>query len=116
MSAGRIQPGGIDDDTILRTAALPLRVVDLEAAAALTAGDRNREYGDPVANYEHTATVFNAITGRDLSAYEAALFMVAVKLARLRTSPTKSDTYVDAMAYLGIVHECAVAAEDGDAA
>lgn len=99
----------VDDDEILRRAALPLRVADLEAAAALTIGDRNKDYGDPVENYRHTAAVFNAIAGRDLSAHEAALFMVAVKLARLRTSPVLADSYIDAMAYLGIAHECAAA-------
>lgn len=96
-----------DDDEILHTAEIPLRVADLYQAAELTLGDRNASYGDPVKNYSHTAAIFNAISGHDLTAREAALFMVAVKLARLRTSPLKTDNYVDAMAYLGISHECA---------
>lgn len=103
-----------DDDSILQAAQEPLRAVDLRQALHLTVGDRNRDYGDPVENYAHTAAIFNAITGRDLTAREAALMMVAVKLARLRTAPLKADSHVDAMAYLGIVHECAVAEGGGD--
>lgn len=103
-----------DDMEILANAAsVPLRVQDLQEAARLTAGDRNVDYGPPVENYEQTAAIFNAMTGRDLTASEGALFMVAVKLARLRTSPTKADNYIDAMAYLGIVHECAEAEAAG---
>lgn len=97
------------DSDILSAAAVPLRVADLLQAAELTRGDRNASYGDPVENYRHTVAVFNAITGRDLTAREGALFMVAVKLARLRTAPRHTDSHVDAMAYLGIVHECAEA-------
>jgi hypothetical protein len=96
------------DDDILRTAGLPLRVACLEEAARLTSGDRNRNYGPPVENMTATAAIFNAMTGRDLTAREAALFLVAVKLARLRVTPTHQDSHVDAMAYLGIVYECAV--------
>jgi len=98
-----------DDDTILKTASTSLRVLDLEEAAKLTSGDRNQAYGNPVSNFQRTAAIFNAITGQNLTAYEASLFMVATKLARLETSPLKQDNYVDAMAYLGIVHECAEA-------
>lgn len=87
----------------------PIRQSDLEAAIDLTTGDRNKAYGDPVENYQHTVAIFNAITGRDLSAYEGAMFMHAAKLARLRTSPRHADNYIDAMAYLGIAHECAEA-------
>lgn len=102
------------DHEILTAASVPLRVADLEHAAYLTRGDRNRDYGEPVENYRHTAEIFNAISGRDLTSHEAALFMVAVKLARLRTAPNLTDSYVDAMAYLGIAHECAVAGDVKD--
>lgn len=90
----------------------PLRVKLLETAAALTGGPRNATYGPPVANMERTASIFNALTGRDLSAYEAAMFMVALKLARLPVSPNKADHYADCMAYLGMAAEC-VEAETG---
>lgn len=84
----------------------PLRVQDLLTAIELTTGDRNSAYGEPVENFSDTVAVFRGITGVDLTPRQGALFMVAAKLARLRTSPDLADTYVDAMAYLGIAHEC----------
>ena len=103
----------IYDDEILRMASLPLRVRCLEEAANLTSGDRMSTYGEPVGNMQHIADIFNAWTGRDLSAREVAQVMIATKMARSQTSPTHRDSYVDAMAYRGIEYECALAAEEG---
>lgn len=99
------------DDDILHRASLPPRVACLEDAADLTGGDRNRAYGDPVANHQHIANIFNAITGRDITAREVALLHQATKLARRFHNPTHRDSYVDGMAYIGIEYECALAAE-----
>jgi hypothetical protein len=99
----------IEDDDILRNAALPFRVACLEEAARLTAGDRNRTYGPPVENMQHIADIFNAITGRDLTARDVALVHQATKLARRQNSPLHRDSYVDGMAYAGIEYECALA-------
>ena len=88
----------------------PLRVSCLHEAATLTAGDRNETYGPPVQNMQRIADIFNAWTGRDLTAREVAQLHIATKLARTQTSPTHRDCYVDTMAYRGIEYECAVAA------
>ena len=85
----------------------------LQEAIALTTGDRLDAYGEPVPNMQHIADIFNAITGRDLTAWEAATFLRAVKLARSATNKTHRDSTVDAMAYSGISFECALA-EVGD--
>lgn len=100
------------NDAILAAAAEPLRAALLLEARRLTCTDRHAIYGPPVGNHAHIAAIFNAITGRDLTAREAALFQVATKLARLSRATGHRDSYVDAMAYLGIAAECA-AAEDG---
>lgn len=97
-----------EDDAIL-AAALPPRVAMLREAEALTAGARNRDYGEPVGNMAHIAEIFNAISGRDLTAAEVAMFHVATKLARLRTSPRHRDSHVDAANYIGIHLECELA-------
>lgn len=102
----------IHDDDILRRAAQPLRVACLETAAELTAGDRNRAYGEPVENHLHIAAIFAAITGHQLSARDVALFHVATKLARLAKNERHQDSYIDAMAYLGIAYECACSSAD----
>lgn len=98
----------IMDDDILRRAAMPLRVACLDTAIQLTAGDRNAAYGEPVENHRHIAAIFAAITGHKLTPRDVALFHVATKLARLAKNSGHQDSYVDAMAYLGIAYECAV--------
>ncbi len=90
-------------------AAKPKREVLLETAIELTCGDRNESYGSPVENHQHIADIFNAVSGHKITAREAALFQICVKLARCRTSPNKADNYVDGMAYFGIAFECALA-------
>lgn len=92
-----------------RQAAKPPRLACLADAAELTGGDRNKEYGSPVANHQHIANIFNAITGRDLTARDIALVHQATKLARRVNNPTHRDSYVDGMAYIGIEYECALA-------
>ena len=97
------------DDTILAAASVPLRVSCLDEARSLTAGDRNRTYGDPVENMAHTASIVNAWTGLNLTARQIAQVYIAGKLARSQTSPLHRDSYVDVMAYRGIEFECAAA-------
>ena len=101
-----------EDADILARASLPLRACLLKEAEELTVGDRNRDYGDPVENMQHIADIFNAWTGRDLTAREIAQVMVATKLSRSQISPDHRDSYVDAMAYRGIEYECALTEHD----
>lgn len=84
------------------------RIELLSEAIELTGGDRNEAYGDPVLNHQHIADIFNAVTGRNLSAREIVLVHVATKLARRARNPTHRDSYVDGMAYTGIEYECAL--------
>lgn len=103
----------IDDMEILANAAIPPRAACLTEARDLTCGDRNRAYGEPVANMQHIADIFNAITGRDISAREVALLHQATKMARRWHNPTHRDSYVDGMAYAGIEYECALVEAGG---
>jgi hypothetical protein len=101
----------IEDDDILRAAALPLRVALLEEAARLTGTERRAVYGEPVENHQHIARIFNAITRRDvtgngLTAADIVNVLRAVKLARQQAAPLHRDSYVDEMAYTGIAYEC----------
>ena len=74
----------------------------LSEAHSLVHGDRNSDYGHPYTDYKRTSDIFNAMTGRDLSPWEACLFMVCVKLSRMQHK-TKRDTYVDAAGYLEVL-------------
>lgn len=102
----------IEDDTILRKAGLPLRLACLEEASHLTGTDRNETYGEPVANMQHIADIFNAWTGLSLTARNVAQLHIATKMARRTTSPMHRDSYVDDMAYTGIEFECVAAEQE----
>jgi hypothetical protein len=97
------------NEDILRTAATPVRALLLEEAVSLTTGDRNRAYGEPVANMQHIADIYNAITGQSISARDVTTLHRATKLARAQHNPTHRDSHVDEMAYAGIGYECALA-------
>jgi hypothetical protein len=90
----------------------PSRVLVLEEAANLTAGDRDAAYGPPIINLtasgELKAAMRNNMT-RNLSAAEIeALDMVLTKIGRIITGPQpKRDNYVDAAAYCAIAWEAA---------
>lgn len=76
----------------------------LEAHHLIT-GDRNRDYDHPLDDYEKVVEIFHALTGIDLTVEQALLFMVSVKMARLRTNLDRGvlhrDSIVDAAGYLG---------------
>ena len=70
----------------------------------LVNGPRQKDYGHPADDYQKVSDIFYSITGIDLSVSEAILFMVSVKLARLRTNLENDtihhDSLVDALGYL----------------
>lgn len=84
----------------------------LDEAKRLTTGDRNRTYGPPGAQHQHAAEILSAITGREFTAEDMVLAMIAIKLSRLAVSPGHADTYLDLAAYSAILGEIATAAED----
>ena len=73
-------------------------------AHKLVNGPRQNDYGHPADDYQKVSDIFYSITGVNLSVSEAILFMVSVKLARLRTNLENDtihhDSLVDALGYL----------------
>lgn len=78
----------------------------LNEAASLIE-DRGADYGGIEQNFELIAGLANIILARDLSAFDVAIILHCVKLARLRTSPTKRDNYLDGVNYLAFAGELA---------
>ncbi len=76
----------------------------LKEAHDLTHNDRQDSYGHPVDDYTRTVEIFRLLSGVDISPEEGALFMVAVKLSRLRHNiedeAVHRDSLVDAAGYL----------------
>jgi len=80
-------------------------------AHRLVNGPRQKDYGHPADDYQKVSDIFYSITGIDLSVSEAILFMVSVKLARLRTNLENDtihhDSLVDALGYLACLNMAA---------
>lgn len=74
-------------------------------AYALITGPRQAAYAHPTEDYTKVTDIFHALTGIRLSLEQGILFMVAIKLARLRTNMEAGqmhwDSLVDAAGYLG---------------
>jgi hypothetical protein len=99
----------------------PPRVQFLNTAIALTAGDRDKDYGSPVENLRNIAVLWEAyifakytyacVNGPEfeISAEDVAWLNVLQKMARTFHTPPKADTYIDAAAYAAIAGECAIA-------
>jgi hypothetical protein len=65
--------------------------------------DRGNDYDNATnieQNYREIAAVASTVIGKALTAREVALILHCVKLVRMKSSPDKLDTYVDAMNYL----------------
>lgn len=80
----------------------------LTEALNLITGARQRQYDHPYEDYSKVVEIFEGFTGLKLSVHEALLFMVSVKMARLRTSMERGeihhDSLVDALGYLGCLN------------
>lgn len=74
-------------------------------AFKLINGKRQTDYSHPLNDYTKVRDLFESVTGISLTVEQAILFMVCVKLARLRTNLDKGslhhDSLVDAIGYLG---------------
>jgi len=80
-------------------------------AHALINGPRNETYGNVVDDYTKVIQIFEGLTGKRLSISDALLFMVSVKMARLRTNLDRNelhrDSLLDALGYLGLLNQAA---------
>lgn len=66
--------------------------------------DRQNTYGHPTDDYIKVTNIYQTLTGIQLTLNQAILFMVAIKLARLRTNLDQGtlhhDTLLDTIGYL----------------
>ena len=76
--------------------------------AVLILRDRDAQYGSMAETRTRACQIFELITGSPLSPYHANVFLHALKLSRIRTSPGKLDNYVDGINYLAFAGEFAV--------
>lgn len=83
----------------------------LQKAEALIKGDRQKDYGDKLANFAHIAMFFQAVLapklqeGVHISPEEVGMMMQGVKMARMIKSPDHSDSVLDNAGYAGCIGE-----------
>jgi hypothetical protein len=81
----------------------PKSVLD-EAKAIIS--ERGEDYGNEIENnFQRISALFHQATDNELTASEVAVFMVCLKLSRIREAPMKRDSYIDAIAYLAFAAE-----------
>ena len=103
-----IQPIALrDSDRQMKTESVGADIL-LEAHQLVT-GPRNETYGNVVDDYTKVVTIFESLTGIKLSIADALLFMVSIKMARLRTNLDRNrlhhDSLLDALGYLGLLNQ-----------
>jgi hypothetical protein len=87
----------------------------LRHAAELVGGQRAEDYGDKTINHVRIADLWNVwleesrMTGADkrITAYDVAMMMMMVKVARLMHSPGHQDSHIDIAGYASILEEIA---------
>lgn len=93
----------------LEEQSLKIGASEMLEANYLVNGDRQADYGSPAASYDQIAKIWSGLLGsklhRDITAREAALMMVALKLQR-ETQRPKRDNIVDAHGYLLVASHC----------
>jgi hypothetical protein len=70
----------------------------LEEASSLVAGPRQAAYGHPLDNWTQTAELWSGIFGHRITAEQAVLAMMAVKMSR-ESHESKRDNRVDIAGY-----------------
>lgn len=74
--------------------------------AADIIGERGQDYGSIEDNFANIANIANSMLGdSNLSAYDIAIILAAVKFARIKQSPWKRDNFVDGINYLAFAGE-----------
>ena len=74
--------------------------------------DRGKVYGHPKINQGRISARLSNLFDFPITDSQAALAMVEVKLSRIQESPSHTDSYIDAIAYLAIALELHTEADE----
>lgn len=74
----------------------------LQEAERIVNGPRQADYGHPIDNWTRTARMWSAYLGVEVTAEQAAMCMVLVKVARQANRPQR-DNLTDAAGYCAVV-------------
>jgi hypothetical protein len=76
----------------------------LEKTIEIIDGDRASDYGDKTINHQNIAGLWSTFLGHKVTAQQAAVCMLLVKVARLKHKRTE-DCYIDMAGYAAIAGE-----------
>lgn len=71
----------------------------LDRAAECVLQDRNTQYGPPEDTFGEIAGLWSFFLGTEVKAYQVAVMMALMKIARLKYNPTHADSWVDLAGY-----------------
>lgn len=71
----------------------------LDTAKGYVTKDRANTHGDLENSFGHTAKLWSAHLGVEVSATDVTILMALLKIARLKTSPAHEDNWVDLAGY-----------------
>ncbi|AEJ92382.1 hypothetical protein TIMSHEL_51 [Mycobacterium phage Timshel] len=78
----------------------------LEEAQRLIHGQRNQDYGHPRDNFGHTAALFSAYLGIEVTMLDVAQLMMLVKMSRQQGTGYHRDSTTDIAGYAGCIERC----------
>ena len=89
----------------------------LHKAAELVGGQRALDYGDKLTNHTRIASLWNYWLREqgektEISAYDVAMMMLLLKVARLMNSPGHHDSHIDIAGYASILEEISFMSRD----
>ena len=71
----------------------------LDRAAECVLRDRNTQYGNPEDSFSEIASLWSFFLGTKVKAYQVAVMMALMKIARIKYNPTHADSWVDLAGY-----------------
>ena len=76
----------------------------LREAMTIT-NDRNKTHGDRVVNHGNISQLWSWYLKKEVTAYDVAMMMALLKMARTKLGEVSKDTYIDMSAYSAIAGE-----------
>jgi hypothetical protein len=90
-----------------RAGAPAMKAEELLEQAAGVVARRRSTYGQPIELFEHVARRWSLVLGVEVTAAQAVLCLIDLKLARLTQDPRHLDSITDIAGYAGCLAEVA---------
>ena len=85
--------------------------MDILTQATTILDQRGRRYGSMEEGFERAATIATTILGKQITVFDLAIIMTAIKLSRITSSQTLDDNYIDGINYLAFAGQFSTAEE-----